>query len=125
MTYNLLVQHNPVRPLLILTLALLVFFHTAYATDPGSKQPKKQTRATAHTLLSNPTDSEEVISVFSSLPLDNFRTWLTAELPLPAPIDDIAFAQASSTSADQYCYRSQNLRTVATASTPDTQTLQP
>jgi len=95
MTYNLLLQHNPVRPFLILTLALLVSFHTAYATNLRSKQPEKQTRATAQALLSNPTNTEEVIRIFGSLPLDNFRTWLTAELPLPAPIDEIMFARAA------------------------------
>ena len=95
MTYKLLIHHNSLRPFLILILALLVSFHTAYATDLRSKQPEKQTRATAQALLSDPTNTEEVIRIFGSLPLDKFRTWLTAELPPPAPIDEIAFARAA------------------------------
>lgn len=96
MTSNLLLQHNAVRPFLILTLALLVSFHTAYATGPGQRQSQKHTRAaTAHPLLLDPTNTEEVIRIFGSLPLGNFKTWLTAELPVPAPIDEIAFARAA------------------------------
>lgn len=93
MTYNLLVHNNPVRLFLILILAVLVSFHTAYATDTRSAQPEK--RATPQPLLADPTNTQEVIRIFGSLPLDNFRSWLTAELPVPAPIDEIAFARAA------------------------------
>ena len=93
MTYNLL--HNPLRPLLILTLTVLVCFPTAYAGYRRSKQPEKQKRATVQALLADPTNTQEVIRIFGSLPFDNFRTWLTAELPLPTPIDEIAFARAA------------------------------
>ena len=95
MTYNLLVYHTPVRSLLILTLAVLVCFPTAYASYTRSKQPEKQTQATVQPLLADPTNTQEVIRIFGSLPFDNFRTWLTAELPLPTPIDEIAFARAA------------------------------
>ena len=95
MTYNLLVHNNPVRLFLILTLAVIVSFHTAYATDTRSAQPEKRTRATPQPLLADPTNTQAVIRIFGSLPLDNFRTWLTAELPVPAPIDEIAFARAA------------------------------
>jgi hypothetical protein len=94
MTYNRLVR-NAVRPFLILTVALLVSFHTAYATDSRSTQPQKQIRPTAQPLLVDPTNTQEVIHIFGSIPLDNFRTWLTAELPLPAAIDELAFARAA------------------------------
>lgn len=93
MTYNLLVHNNPVRLFLILILAVLVSFHTAYATDTRSAQPEK--RAPPQPLLADPTNTQEVIRIFGSLPLDNFRSWLTAELPVPAPIDEIAFARAA------------------------------
>ena len=95
MKYNRLVHHNGLRPSLILLLALFVSSQTAYASYTRTKQPQKQTRATTQPLLADPTNTQEVIRIFGSLPSDKFRTWLTAELPLPAPIDEIAFARAA------------------------------
>ena len=95
MTYNLLLLHNAVRPFLILIFALLVCFPTGYASHTRSKQPEKQTRLTAQPLVADPTNTQEVIRIFGSLRFDRFRTWLTAELPLPTPIDEIAFARAA------------------------------
>ena len=95
MTYNLLVHNTPLRFFLILTLAVIVSFHTAYATRTRSAQPEKRTHATQQPPLADPTNTQEVIRIFGSLPLDHFRTWLTAELPVPTPIDEIAFARAA------------------------------
>lgn len=95
MKYTLLVHHTLGRFFPILTLALLMSFHTTYATSDGSKQPEKRTRLIPQPQIADPTNTQEVIRIFGSLPLDNFRTWLTAELPLPAPIDQIAFARAA------------------------------
>lgn len=95
MTYNRLIHHNAVRPSLVLIVVFIVSLQTAHASDSSSKQPQKQTRTTTQLLLSDPTNTQEVIRIFGSLPSDNFRTWLTAELPLPAPIDEIAFARAA------------------------------
>lgn len=95
MKYTLLVHHNLGRVFPILTLALLMSFHTTYATSDGSKQPEKRTRLIPQPQIADPANTQEVIRIFGSLQLDNFRTWLTAELPLPAPIDQIAFARAA------------------------------
>src|SRR5690349_21637987 len=95
MKYTLLVHHTLGRSVLILIFALLMSFPTAYATSYRSKQPEKRTRLIPQLQIPDPTNTQEVIRIFGSLPLDNFRTWLTAELPLPAPIDQIAFERAA------------------------------
>jgi hypothetical protein len=87
-------HHGSVQPL-VLILAVLVSFHTAYASHTKTKQARPQTQATTQPLLADPTDTHEVIRIFGSLPSDSFRTWLAAELPLPVPIDETAFARAA------------------------------
>ncbi len=94
MNYYRHIPHGTLRPL-VLILALFISFQPPFGTYSTSKQPQKQTRATAQSLLADPTNTEDVIRIFGSLSSDNFRTWLTAELPLPAPIDEIAFARAA------------------------------
>ena len=93
MNYYPHIPHCVVRPL-VMIFALFLSFQTAYATY-NSKEPAQQTRATTQPLLADPTNTQDVIRIFGSLTSDNFRTWLTAELPLPVPIDEIAFARAA------------------------------
>lgn len=95
MKYTLLVHHTLGRSFLIFAFALLMSLHTAYTTSDESKQPDKRTRLIPQLQIADPTNTQEVIRIFGSLPLDNFRTWLTAELPLPPSIDQIAFARAA------------------------------
>lgn len=79
----------------LILLALLVTFQTSYAQGPRTRPPQTQTRATAQPVLADPTNTQEVIRIFGSLSPDNFRTWLTGELPPAPPIDEVAFARAA------------------------------
>ena len=95
MNHNRLVHHNTVTLSVVLIVALLLTFHTSYAKGPRTRPPQTQTRATAQPLLADPTNTQEMIRIFGSLSPDNFKTWLTAELPPAPPIDEVAFARAA------------------------------
>ena len=95
MNHNRLVYHNTVTPSVVLILALLITFHTSYAKRPRTRPPQTLTQATAQPVLPDPTNIQEVIRIFGSLTPEKFRTWLTAELPPPPPIDEVAFSRAA------------------------------
>lgn len=78
-----------------LILGLLLSLQNAYGANFKGTQAQPQTRAITHPLLADPTNTQDVIRVFASLTVTQFRTWLHAELPPPSPIDELAFARAA------------------------------